>query len=123
MIARCLVSTGHRPVVANDVRHATLLMQRETPDAVVLDLAMPGHCDGVIQSLRRNPAHAGLSIVRVSARARHAAPRGELGTEIHVPKPFTPRQIADGVRTALMRRAARLRIPTMASAAAAYRAT
>ena len=123
MIARCLGSTGHRPVIANDVRHATLLLQRETPDAIVLDLVTPGHCDNVIQWLRRDPARAGIAIVRVSTRARHAAPRGEFATDIHVPKPFTPRQIVDGVRTALVRRAARLRIPTIAPAVGASRAT
>jgi DNA-binding response OmpR family regulator len=111
LIARCLAGTGQRAVVANDVRHAVLIVERETPDAVVLDLATPGHCESVVQWLRRDPARAAMAIVRVSARTRQAAaPRGEISTEMHVPKPFTVRQIADGVRTALARRAARERL-------------
>jgi DNA-binding response OmpR family regulator len=95
------------------VRHAALLLQREAADAVVLDLATPGHCESVVQWLRRDPARAGMALVRVSARTRQAAaPRGEISTEIHVPKPFTPRQIVDGVRTALVRRMARQRLTT-----------
>ncbi len=110
LIARCLASTGHRALVANDVRHAALLLQRERAEAVVLDLATPGHSECVVQWLRRDPARAGMAVVRVTARTRHAAaPRSEIATEIQVPKPFTPRQIVDGVRTALVRRMARQR--------------
>ena len=110
LIARCLASTGHRPIVANDVRHAALLLQRETAEAVVLDLATPGHSESVVQWLRRDPARAGMAVVRVTARTRQAAaPRGEIATEVQVPKPFTPRQIVDAVRTALVRRTARQR--------------
>jgi hypothetical protein len=48
----------------------------------------------------------------VSALARHGgAPRGEIRADLVVPKPFSPRQIADAVRTALVRRAARLSMP------------
>jgi DNA-binding response OmpR family regulator len=111
LIAGCLVSTGCRPLLASDVRHAALLMQRETPDAVVLDLATPGHCESVVNWLRKDPARAGMGIVRVSARVRRAAaPHGEVATEVHVPKPFTARQIVAGVQTALLRRTARQRI-------------
>jgi DNA-binding response OmpR family regulator len=111
LIARYLASAGHRPQVANDVRHAGLLLQRETPDAIVLDLATPGHPEGVVQWIRRDPARAGVAIVRVNARLRHTGTgRVESPGEIQVPKPFTPKQIADGVRTALTRRAARLQL-------------
>jgi len=111
LIARALVSVGLRPLIAGDVRHAGLILQREAPEAVVLDLATPGHCDNVMQWVRREPRRAGMSIVRLSARARHAGTScGEIGTEIHVQKPFTPRQVADRVRVALVRRVARQRI-------------
>jgi hypothetical protein len=52
-----------------------------------------------------------MVVVRVSALARRGgAPRGSVRADVCVPKPFTPRQIADGVRTALARRAARPRV-------------
>jgi len=111
LVACYLTSAGFRPLVASHLRHATLILQREAPAAIVLDLATPGHCESVIQWVRRDPTRAGMAIVRVSARARHAGvARGGSAMELHVPKPFTPRQIVDGVRTALARRAARQRV-------------
>src|SRR6185436_3995503 len=111
LIARCLVSTGMRPLIATDVRHAGVILQRETADVVVLDLAMPGHCDAAMQWLRRDPARAMLGVVRVSALVRNGgAPRGELRADLCVPKPFTPRQLVDAVRTVLVRRGARQRM-------------
>jgi DNA-binding response OmpR family regulator len=111
LIARCLASSGHRPLVANDVRHAGLILEREKPEAVVLDLVTPGHADGVVHWLRADPKRAAMALVRVNGRLRHGAgARFDRGTEIQVPKPFTPRQIVDAVRTALMRRAARERL-------------
>lgn len=116
LISRCLAGTGVRTLIANDVRHAGLLLQRETCDAVVLDLAAPGHCDSVMQWLKREPARAGMAIIRVSALARHGgAPRGEVRADLVVPKPFTPRQIGDAVRTALVRRAAQQRLARTAA--------
>lgn len=113
LIARCLIGIGLRPLVANDVRHAGLLLERETPAAVVLDLATPGHCDAVMHWLRRDASRGAMTVVQVSALARNGgAPRGELRADVLVPKPFTPRQIVDAVRSALARRAARQRIVT-----------
>jgi DNA-binding response OmpR family regulator len=118
LIARCLASIGVRSLIASDVRHAGMILQRETPDAVVLDLATPGHCDAAMQWLRRDPARAAMTIVRVSALVRNGgAPRGEIRADVCVPKPFTPRQIVDGVRTALARRVARQRITAPAARA------
>jgi DNA-binding response OmpR family regulator len=113
MIAHCLTGIGLRPLVANDMRHAGLLLERETPTAVVLDLATPGHCDAVMHWLRRDASRAAMTVVQLSTLARNGgAPRGALRADVVVPKPFTPRQIVDGVRSALARRAARQRIVT-----------
>src|SRR5262245_53598099 len=71
LISRSLAGTGVRTLVASDVRQAGLILQREVCDVVVLDLAVPGHCDGVMQWLRRDPARATMATVRVSALARH----------------------------------------------------
>ena len=123
LIGRCLTGLGLHPIIATDVRQAGLLMARETPAAAVLDLAAPGHCDAVVQWLRRDPAREAIAIVRVSALARSAASRGDLSSDIRVPKPFTPKQIADAVRTALARRMARERVMTAPSSIAPSSAT
>jgi DNA-binding response OmpR family regulator len=47
-----------------------------------------------------------MAIVQVTALARNGGmPRGER-VDVVVPKPFTPRQLVDAVRTAIVRRAA-----------------
>jgi hypothetical protein len=53
-----------------------------------------------------------LAFERMGARAwRRLQPLAVgLRRDLHVPKPFTPRQVADGVRVALVRRVARQRI-------------
>lgn len=117
LIGRCLTGVGLRPLVATDVRQAGLLMARENPAAVVLDLAAPGHCDAVLQWLRRDPARQTIAVVQVSALARNGgAPRGEMRADVRVPKPFTPKQIVDAVRTALARKLARERLAPAAIA-------
>ena len=118
LIGRCLGSIGVRALVAHDVRHAAHVLQREKPDAVVLDLALPTDYDAVVQWLRRDPARAGMMIVRVSAVARNGGvPRGEVRADVVVPKPFAPRQMADAVRAALARKAARQRFTPLAAVA------
>ena len=122
LISRSLAGTGVRTLVANDVRHAGMILQREACEVVVLDLAAPGHCDAVMQWLKREPARAGIAIVRLSALARHGgAPRGEIRADLVVPKPFAPRQIADAVRTALVRRTVRQSLATRPVPAPALR--
>lgn len=114
LIGRCLVGLGVRALVAHDVRHAGLLLRRETPTVAVLDLAAPGHYDAAMQWLRRDPARAAMMVVRVSALVRHGGvPRGELRADLCVPKPFTPRQLVDAVRTVLARQAARQHVMTV----------
>ena len=73
-----------------------------------------------------------MTLVRVSALARNGGvPRGEVRADVCVAKPFTPRQIVDGVRSALVRRNAQRRtakpsttsVPTGIPALAAVRST
>jgi DNA-binding response OmpR family regulator len=111
LMGRCLAGLGLRPLVATDVRQAALLMAREMPAAAVLDLAAPGHYDAVVHWLRRDPARHGMAIVQVSTLARNGGvPRNDARADVRVPKPFTPKHVADAVRVALARKSARERL-------------
>jgi DNA-binding response OmpR family regulator len=117
LIGRALAAIGVRTVIANDLRHGGLILARETPAVAVIDLAIPGHYDAAVHWLRRDPTRAGMSLVRVSALVRSGGvPRSEVRPDMLVPKPFTPRQIVDAVRTVLARRAMRQRVPAAALA-------
>ncbi|MBI3648135.1 MAG: response regulator [Actinobacteria bacterium] len=71
------------------------------PDAVVLDVMMPG-LDGweVCERLRANPSLAGIPVVFLSARVRDEdRTRGEaLGIADYVSKPFDPTDLVELVR-------------------------
>jgi len=73
MLARTLSAEGYRTATAEDGGTALALVERDAPDAVVLDLVMPG-MDGlaVARRLRRNTLHAPASVCR--AWSRNARP-------------------------------------------------
>ena len=86
---------------------AALTKATETiPDLIVLDLNLPGF-DGLelCRILRSRPASATVPIIMVTARTTETDRiRGlEIGADDYVTKPFSPRELAARVRTALRR--------------------
>jgi DNA-binding response OmpR family regulator len=109
LIRHYLERAGHvvdRLVSGSDVLPR---VQRERPDAIVLDLMLPG-MDGlfVCQAVRRDEATAGIPILMLTARGEEAdRVRGlELGADDYVTKPFSPKELVARVG-ALLRRSAR----------------
>jgi DNA-binding response OmpR family regulator len=75
-----------------------------TPDAVVLDIQMPGISGwDVCESLRNDPDTASIPIVLLTARAAEAdRARGEaLGVLAYLTKPFDPGDLVARVKRAL----------------------
>ena len=72
------------------------------PDAVVLDVMMPGTLDGLAlcRSIRANPATADMRIVLLSARGQQDdRERGlEAGADAYLVKPFSPLELLQLVR-------------------------
>jgi CheY-like chemotaxis protein len=65
----CLDRMGLEVVTAQDGRAGLDAVGAEAPDAVVLDLAMPG-MDGIrfLRALRENPLHSGLPVLVLTSR-------------------------------------------------------
>lgn len=75
-----------------------MLVKRELPDAVVLDIMMPD-IDGyeVCRKLKLNPDTRGIPIIFVTARSgqQHIERGLSLGAQGYITKPFTPDELID----------------------------
>jgi DNA-binding response OmpR family regulator len=109
LVRRFFEREGFRVLHAARGEEGLELARRERPQAVVLDLMLPG-MDGleVCEILRREQGPAGVPIIMCTARVEEADRlRGlRLGADDYLVKPFSPRELVARVR-AVMRRAAR----------------
>jgi DNA-binding response OmpR family regulator len=98
---------GYDVLTATNGEEALELVGRDSPDAVVCDVMMPG-IDGleVVRRLRAQPDTAGLPLVVVSAKAQRAdVSYGlELGADAYVTKPFDPSELLAVVAELLAKR-------------------
>ncbi len=98
-----LEQAGFAVLTAGDGSGALALARTRRPDAIVLDLGLPG-IDGldVIRSLRRD---SDIPIVILSARGDESDRIAglELGADDYVVKPFSPKEVVARVRAVLRR--------------------
>lgn len=84
---------GHRAEMAAGGREALAALERDSFDAILLDVMMPG-LDGfqVLQALRADRRHRDIPVIMISARDDQDSVIRciELGAEDYLPKPFDP---------------------------------
>jgi len=106
LIAHYLQGAGYLTTMAATGSEGLRLARSTPPDAIILDLMLPG-MDGlhVCQALRGDPATAAIPIIMLTARGEESDRiRGlELGADDYVTKPFSPKELVARV-TALLRR-------------------
>jgi two-component system phosphate regulon response regulator OmpR len=106
LLSRYLVESGFRVSTAAHAAEARDKLRFLQPDAMVLDVMMPGESGlSLTESLRRD--HAGVPILLLTARG---APEDriagfESGADDYLGKPFEPRELVLRLR-AMLRRAA-----------------
>ena len=97
---------GYRVLCAETGEEGLKMARREIPDAILLDLMLPG-VDGleVCRQLKASSETSRIPIVMVSARGEEADVVSglELGADDYVPKPFSPRVLMARTRAVLRR--------------------
>jgi DNA-binding response OmpR family regulator len=105
VVVRYLQREGHTTLEADHGDRAREMLERETPDIVVLDVMLPG-TDG-LELCRWIRARSELPVILLTARGEEAdrIVGLELGADDYVTKPFSPRELAVRVRAVLRRSA------------------
>ena len=103
VVVRYLEREGYATLEADDGDDARALVERESPDLVVLDVMLPG-TDG-LELCRWIRSRSELPVILLTARGEEAdrIVGLELGADDYVTKPFSPRELAARVRTVLRR--------------------
>jgi two-component system response regulator ResD len=103
VVVRYLEREGYATLEAADGDEARDLLERRSPDLVVLDVMLPG-TDG-LELCRWIRGRSALPVIMLTARGEEAdrIVGLELGADDYVTKPFSPRELAARVRTVLRR--------------------
>jgi len=95
---------GYRVVVARDGQEALDAIAASAPDLVLLDVMLP-KVSGfeVCQTIRENPALAGMRVVMLTAKGRDVEmSKGiALGADAYVTKPFSTQELLAQIRSQL----------------------
>ena len=121
MIAEYLAKHELRVTAVATGSELTALIERETIDAVILDLRLPGE-DGM-QIARRLREHSTVPILMLSGLTDEAdrVMGLELGADDYLGKPFSPRELLARIRALLRRAQARATVADAIAKVRAYR--
>src|SRR3954464_14777713 len=103
-----LKQAGFEPVAARDAGEAFNRIRERTPDAVILDLMLPGVSGTEIcRQLKSGPRTASVPVIMLTARGEEGdrVVGFELGADDYITKPFSVREVVLRVRAILRRNA------------------
>ncbi|MCW8904346.1 response regulator [Sedimenticola sp.] len=121
-LSRYLVEQGFRVTAVADGPAMDNFLAKQTPDAVILDLMLPGE-DG-LSLARRLRAEGDLPIIMLSARGEDIDRiiGLEIGADDYLAKPFNPRELLARIRVLLRRHTATVsKAPEITHAFGPYR--
>jgi chemosensory pili system protein ChpA (sensor histidine kinase/response regulator) len=102
--SRLLVREGFDVLTARDGVDALELLQRESPDVILLDIEMP-RMDGFefTRTIKGNPTSARIPIVMITSRTaeKHRNHARELGVDLYLGKPFQEEELLRHLREML----------------------
>jgi two-component system, OmpR family, phosphate regulon response regulator PhoB len=99
-LIKAVLGDGYRYVEAEDAQQAEAALAEQTPEAIVLDVMLPGK-SGIefLTELRAQPADESIPVVVVSAWQSAEDERAALGAGANafIGKPFDPKDLASVV--------------------------
>ncbi len=109
MVGALLTAEGYEVRDASSGAQAVAKADEEEPDAVMMDLMMPGELDGMAALARLRVDHPELSVIMMSGRAglSDAVNATKLGAVNFLEKPLTPEAVLFAVGAALELRQSR----------------
>ena len=106
LLQTTLEDPAYRILEASDGASALHMVRQERPDAVILDRMMP-QLDGleVAKAVLADPAIRHIPLILLTAREQPAVRDGEPSPKVfaYLIKPFSPLQLLEAVRQALVR--------------------
>ena len=104
VVGQYLARDGFRVVTTGDGREVSGLVERESPQLVVLDVMLPGI--GGLELCRVIRSRWPIPVILLTARSEESdrIVGLELGADDYVTKPFSPRELVLGARRAAARR-------------------
>jgi|GEM_PF-594325 len=109
VLSRALREAGMKVFLASTIAEGLRLLEKETPDAVVLDLNLPdGSGEALCHKIRQNPKTQGMGVLVLTAQLREGLSVQclEGGADDYLNKPF-------GIKEIIARLHALLRRPTI----------
>jgi len=95
-LERLLTSAGYTVTTANDGAQAVEIARRTRPDAILLDIIMPG-MDGfaATRALKADEATRAIPVMLVSVKHQHVdqAWGQKMGAKSHIGKPYTDEEM------------------------------
>lgn len=108
VIKAYLKSEKCKVIEAYDGNAATQMLNKETPDLIILDIMLPG-IDG-IQILKNIRTSSKIPVIMLSAKSEEVDRiiGLELGADDYVTKPFSPRELVARIKAVLRRKSANI---------------
>lgn len=105
LLARILEAEGYGIVQAFSGTEALLLLERETPALILLDLMLPGLSGEALLERIRTEKHSQIPVLILSAKAalNDKVSLLRAGADDYITKPFEPEEVAARVQAALRR--------------------
>jgi twitching motility two-component system response regulator PilH len=101
LMARVVLATGHRPLLAADGKEGLALAKAHKPSMIFLDVVMP-LMDGfaTCRALQRDPETAAIPVVLVTSKSNESDVfwGKKQGASDHVAKPWDRTRIEDVIR-------------------------